>query len=159
MKNKLLILMAIITFMFCIQKTYAFENKQIDDNQINSTINSLSSNKFAIIAANQSECDSLFGTMQQNGKNGQPLSIRYLMNEILTYVRIIVPILIIGLGSLDLAKAMVSGKEDEMRKAQKTFIMRVVAGVAVFFVPVIVNIVMWIADKVWYGLGYTTCRL
>jgi len=96
-------------------------------------------------------CDSIFGDKDD------PDSIAYLINEILGYVRIIVPILIVILGTLDYTRAVMAGKEDEMRKAQRNFVRRVVIGVAVFFVPVLVNIIMWLADIVWEGLGYASC--
>ena len=46
-----------------------------------------------------------------------------------------------------------------MKKAQSTFIKRVIIGVAVFFVPAVVDLIMSLADIVWEGLGYTTCGL
>ena len=81
-----------------------------------------------------------------------------LLNDILKYPRIIVPILVIGLGLVDLGKAVMASKEDEMRKAQKTFIKRVIIGVAFFFIPALVNIIMWLANIVWNGM-YPTCGL
>ena len=119
------------------------------------------------------DCDSLFGDKNDAGEwhyeeyeNGEkkkivdrPASISYLVNQVLTYVRIIVPIIIILLGSLDFAKAVVVGKEDEIKKIQKQFIIRIVAGVLVFFAPAIVNIIMKLADIVWEGLGYSSCGI
>ena len=101
----------------------------------------------------ETDCDSLFGDKEDED------SIAYLIDSILDYVRIIVPILIILLGSLDFAKAVVAGKEDEMRKAQSTFIKRLIIGVCVFFVPILVDIVMYLADIVWEGLGYSSCNI
>ena len=46
-----------------------------------------------------------------------------------------------------------------MKKAQKTFIKRVIVGVAVFLIPVIINALMWLADIAWEGLGYTHCDI
>ncbi len=91
------------------------------------------------------------------GDKNDPNSVMGIINTILLYVRVIVPILIILLGSLDFAKAVVSGKEDEMKKAQITFVKRIVAGVLVFLAPVLVNIIMWLANIVWQGLGLSTC--
>ena len=99
------------------------------------------------------DCESLFGD-----KNDEK-SIAYIVNEVLGYVRVAVPILIILLGSIDFAKATVAGKEDEMKKAQKDFIIRMVAGVAVFFAPQIVAVIMKLADLVWEGLGYSSCGI
>lgn len=90
------------------------------------------------------------------GSKNDPESIRYMINQILNYIRMIVPILIILLGAIDLAKAALAGKEDNMRKAQSTFVKRVIAGIVVFLVPTLVDIIMWLADIVWAG-GYTHC--
>ena len=86
-------------------------------------------------------------------------SIMELINDVLKYPRFIVPIIIIVLGTLDFFKAVMAGKEDEMKKAQKTFIKRVIIGVLVFLVPVLINAIMWLANIAWEGLGYSTCNL
>ena len=99
------------------------------------------------------DCSELFGSKDD------PNSIRYMINEILQYPKIIVPILVICFGILDFAKAVIASKEDEMKKAQATFIKRIVIGVAFFFIPVIVDIIMGLADIVWEGLGYTSCNI
>lgn len=93
------------------------------------------------------------------GEKSDPNSIKYLINEILQYPKIIVPMLVIVFGTVDFAKAVIAGKEDEMKKAQKTFIKRVIIGVAFFFIPVFVDILMSLADIVWEGLGYTACDI
>lgn len=92
------------------------------------------------------------------GDKNDPESISYMIHSILKFVRIIVPILIILLGILDFGKAVIAGKEDQMKKAQMDFVKRVVIGVAVFFVPVIVDIIMELADLVWAG-EYVHCDL
>lgn len=95
--------------------------------------------------------DGIFGNPNQEGTVGN------LIKKGMQIIRIIVPILIILLGTLDLSKAVFAGKEDGMRKAQQTFIKRIIAGVAVFFVPVLVSIVMSFTDYVWTGEGYKAC--
>lgn len=103
------------------------------------------------VYAESSDCVAIFGP-----KN-DPDSIRSLINEILMYPKIIVPILVIGLGTLDLAKAVIASKEDEMKKAQTTFIKRLIIGVVIFFVPTIIDLLMFIVDTV---LGPTgTCAI
>ena len=92
------------------------------------------------------------------GDKNNPESISYIVNKLLTYVRIIVPILIILLGTIDFAKAVLAGKEDNMKKAQRDFIKRVAAGIIVFLVPTLVNIIMYLADIVWAG-EYVHCNL
>lgn len=53
-----------------------------------------------------------------------------------------IPIILILFGMLDLGKAVMAGKEDEMKKAQGTLIKRVIYAVAVFLVVFIVQLVM-----------------
>lgn len=95
------------------------------------------------------DCNAIFGSGEG--------SLRELINDVLKYPKIIVPILLILLGTLDFAKAVIASKEDEMKKAQSTFIKRVIAAVGVFFVPVIVDLLMTLADMVWIGTGYSSC--
>ncbi len=85
-------------------------------------------------------------------------SIMEIVNEILKYPRYIIPALIIVLGTIDFMKAVIAQKEDEMKKAQTTFIKRVIIGIAVFLVPVFINAIIWLANLAWKGLGYTTCN-
>ena len=89
------------------------------------------------------------------GSKSDPNSISYLVNEILRYPRYIVPALVIVFTTIDLFKAVMAGKEDEMKKAQTTAIKRVIAAVAIFLVPIMINIIMYLADIAWQGLGYT----
>ena len=97
-------------------------------------------------------CSKIFGS------RSDPNSLNYLINDILKYPRIIVPLIVIVLGSLDLAKAILAPKEDEMKKAQKTFIKRVLIGITIYLVPIIVNLLMYLADIVWEG-AFETCGL
>lgn len=96
----------------------------------------------------QAECDLLFGDPSN------PESIAYLINEILSYVRVIVPVLAIVLGSIDLFKALVASNPDAMKKAQSTFVKRLIFAVAVFFVPAIISIIMWVIES---GLNAKPC--
>ncbi len=66
----------------------------------------------------------------------------YIVNMAITIIKIVVPILLIIFGMLDLGKAVVASKEDEIKKGQQTFIKRVIAAVIVFFVIQIVQIVI-----------------
>ena len=64
------------------------------------------------------------------------------VNSIFTIIQIVVPILLIIMGSIDLMKAVMAGKEDEIKKGQSTFIKRAIAAVIVFFIPLIVSVVL-----------------
>lgn len=59
-----------------------------------------------------------------------------------------VPILLIVLGSIDLGKAVISSKEDEVKKAKKSLLNRFLYAVLVFCVVWIVQIVMGAITKI-----------
>lgn len=71
----------------------------------------------------------------------------YVVSTVVMIIKIVVPILLIIFGMLDLAKAVIASKEDEIKKAQMIFVKRLIAGALVFFVFVIVKmLVSFVAD-------------
>ena len=66
----------------------------------------------------------------------------YLVSSLVTIIKIVVPILLIVFGLLDLAKAVVASKEDEIKKGQNTFVKRLIAAVVVFLSIQIVQVVI-----------------
>ena len=61
---------------------------------------------------------------------------------IIQMIWIIVPILLVVFGLLDLAKAVMAQKEDEIKKGQQTLVKRAVAAIIVFLVIPIVQIII-----------------
>lgn len=57
-------------------------------------------------------------------------------------LRIIVPLALIILGSIDLIKGIMAQKEDEIKKGQQTFIKRLITAVLIFFVFAIVKFLL-----------------
>ena len=66
----------------------------------------------------------------------------YMVSTIVLIIKIAVPILLIIFGMLDLGKAVVASKEDEIKKGQQMFIKRAIAAVIVFFVIQIVQLLI-----------------
>ena len=64
------------------------------------------------------------------------------IHNVVEIIRFAVPVLLIIFGTIDLAKAVIAGKEDEMKKAQTTLIKRVIYAIALFLVVTIVIFVM-----------------
>ena len=69
-------------------------------------------------------------------------TLPYVVSMIITIIKIVVPIVLIIFGMMDLAKAIMAQKEDEIKKGQQTFIKRLIAAVIVFFVITIVQMVI-----------------
>ena len=61
---------------------------------------------------------------------------------ILNVIQWVVPVILIVIGSIDLVKAVIASKEDDIKKGQQTLIKRLIAAVIVFLVPLIVSVVM-----------------
>ena len=76
------------------------------------------------------------------GNTGLPSKVAYMIHLIILAVQIVVPILLIIWGMLDLGKAVVAQKEDEIKKGQQTFMKRVIAAVIVFFVVTIATLLV-----------------
>lgn len=60
---------------------------------------------------------------------------------VLWIFKIVIPIIIILFGMIDLGKAVVASKDDEIKKSVKSLVMRAIAGVVIFFVPTIVGLI------------------
>ena len=67
-------------------------------------------------------------------------TVNFIAN-IVGIIKVFVPLLIIIMGSIDFAKAIMSQKEDDIKKSQTNFIQKLIAGAAVFFVMISVYII------------------
>ena len=63
------------------------------------------------------------------------------IGEIIYVIRIVIPVIIVLLGTIDLGKAVMAGDEKVVKESQKTFIKRLIYGVAIFFIFIIVEVV------------------
>lgn len=57
-------------------------------------------------------------------------------------VKIVIPILLIVFGMLDVGKSVIASKPDEVTKNLKSFAMRCVAAVLIFFIPSLVSVLI-----------------
>lgn len=73
-------------------------------------------------------------------KNLQPF-IHLVRGGIIPLIQIGIPIILIILGMLDLGKAVMASKEDEIKSAQKLLVKRIIYAVAIFFVVFIVTLI------------------
>lgn len=71
---------------------------------------------------------------------GGLLDIVTIIRKVIDILKILIPIGLIAFGLIDLGKAVISSKEDEMKKAQQTLLKRFIYAVAVFLV---VNLVVF----------------
>lgn len=64
------------------------------------------------------------------------------VKNFLTLIQIAIPIALIIWGTIDLGKAVIASKEDEIKKAQQTLIKRAMAAVLVFVLATLVSFLM-----------------
>lgn len=70
-----------------------------------------------------------------------------LVGKVFYILKIVIPLLIIILASIDLSKAVLSNDDKEINKSIITLIKRVALGVVIFFIPTAVNLAFSIAGK------------
>ena len=73
-----------------------------------------------------------------------PNIIPNITSLVVDIIKMVVPFMLIVMGMLDLGKAVIASKEDEIKKAQSLFIKRIIAAVLVFFIVAIVQLVFGI---------------
>lgn len=70
--------------------------------------------------------------------------LAWLLQKILNYIKILGPTIAIIMGTLDFTKAIVASDEEQMKKAQSKFVKRLIAAVALFFIPLLVELLLGI---------------
>ena len=94
-----------------------------------------------VYAANVKGCTILGDNVQIDEKIAKTVHV------IVLVIQIAVPVILVVIGMIDLTKAVLAQKEDEIKKAQMTFVKRLIAGALVFFVFVIVKmLISFVAD-------------
>ena len=76
------------------------------------------------------------------------------LQDVYTAILIAVPILVIALCTVDIARAVIAQDDKDMKAAQAKAIKRVIIGVAIMFVPILLDAILKLA-----GLTTGTCGL
>lgn len=88
----------------------------------------------------------LFLTMAVTNGNVQfctnTANIWQIVGYVLLVFKIAIPILLIVFGMIDLGKAVIASKEDEIKKATGSLIRRAIAAVIIFLLPTIISFIM-----------------
>lgn len=97
--------------------------------------------------------NSLFGISEKGECGFSARLIAWVLN-ILKWIKYIIPIVVVILGSLDFIKATGSDKDDDMKKAQGNFIKRLIAAALIFLIPLLIEFIL---PK--FGFDYYSCGL
>lgn len=90
------------------------------------------------------DCPDIFST--------DPGSVGGILRSILNYIRVIGPILVVILSAIDFIKAIFGFDEKAMSNAQRKLIIRLIAAIALFLVPTLVEVLLDFINA-------TTCTL
>lgn len=108
----------------------------------------------------------LFLTMaaEDIGKSGgfctSTANIWQIVGYILLVFKIVIPLLLIVFGIIDLGKAVIASKDDEIKKATMSLVKRAIAAVVIFLIPTIVTFIMGIVTDFSNNAeaDFETCR-
>ena len=69
-------------------------------------------------------------------------SVAWLLQQLLNYMRILGPMIVLIMSAVDFAKAIVMGDDETMQKCYKKLIKRLILAMLLFFVPTLVTILL-----------------
>ena len=84
-----------------------------------------------------------------------PYGVPYIVHNIVNFIKVGIPIVLIILGMVDFLKAVIASDEKQMKDAQTTFIRRLIASVIIFFVFAIIQFIFSLVDE--GALGCVNC--
>ncbi len=79
----------------------------------------------------------------------------WILQKLLNYIKIAGPILVVLLSAVDFIKAMASSDENVFKKAQSRLMIRLIAALALFLVPTLVQLLLGLVN----GISDPTCGL
>ncbi len=79
-----------------------------------------------------------------------------IINKIFMWIQIAAPIMVVIFGVLDFTKAMAASDNDAIKKAQSTFIKRIIVAAIIILLPVIMNLVIDLYEG---ATGINTCGI
>lgn len=117
-----------------------------------------------------------YGSGLIKGKSGDPLeefdcsiftetgsddgkSLGDILSMVINIIKILVPIVLLVLGSIDFVQAIFAQDESAIKKAQSKFIKRLIIAVVIFLIPSILKVILGIANSVWSWISPDFCGI
>ena len=100
----------------------------INSNSVVAVISSLKDDK---------ECKGILGDPEKD-----PDSVAWFLVKILNYLKLLGPLMVLVLSSLDFAKAILTSDDESMKKAQSNLITRLLLAAALFVLPVLIEVLL-----------------
>ncbi len=76
------------------------------------------------------------------------LKVLRVVGYVIYVAKIVIPLLLIIMGSIDFAKAVISSDDKAMKDAGSTLLRRFIAAVIIFLLPTILNLLLGLVDNI-----------
>lgn len=76
------------------------------------------------------------------GSYNDPDSVAWLLKKIFNWVKLLGPFIVLVMSSIDYSKVLLNGDDEEMKKAQKKLIVRLILAGALFLLPDLLKVVL-----------------
>lgn len=143
MKKIKYIIFIILTSFICINNVKAKTNIYIETTNYNLNSSYIATNtiptNYISIADGELDLD--------NFCQGPVQGVFTTLGWVFFILKIIIPIMLIVFGSIDVGKAVIASKDDEIKKSVKTLAVRAIAGIIIFLVPTILNFAVKLIDN------------
>ena len=98
------------------------------------------SSTFNILAKNTSQNIDCDGSDSLLGNPEDENSVAWLLQQIFNFVKIVGPILVVVLSSIDYAKVIIQSDDESMGKANKKLMWRLILAALLFFIPLLIQV-------------------
>lgn len=118
--------------------------------QANSTLEVAAINDYFLIADDEDQTINDTDEMDTSntkcvgllGDPDNPDSVAWLIAKILDYLRLLGPLMVLVLSSLDFAKAILTSDDESLKKAQSNLITRLILAVLLFVLPTLIEVIL-----------------
>ena len=140
MKNGILIIVLVLTMIIVPVKVSAIEidynNNLIQIAEKKNKNNGTDTSKWNEGYNQPQNCS---GDNSILGNVNDPNSVAWLLQQVLNYLKVLGPILVVVLSSVEFAKVIINSDDEAMAKAQKKLITRIILAACLFFIPTLVQ--------------------
>jgi len=137
MSKKLIFFLYIFSVLlaFIPLKVNAIELHDVTDNfyiLVNNT-----TNRSNTTTSQDMDCD---GSNSILGNPEDENSVAWLLQQIFNFIKIVGPILVVVLSSIDYAKVIIQSDDESMGKANKKLMWRLILAASLFFIPLLIQV-------------------
>ncbi len=93
------------------------------------------------VYGNPQDCGTILGDVEDED------SLAYLIQKLLNYIKIIGPILVVILSSIDFIKVIWASDDENMKKAQQKLVKRLIAALLLFLLPTLIGLMITLINN------------